>query len=151
MSWNQGIAEVVERVATARQRSAVSTRLNESLAKIGTSEAVGKWLAPRGWQSVVETYAAAHGQAADDRQAGLRSGGDEEAMVRASAGAAMLVVSHSLGEPTVREDEIGYSLENAMANLLHVADEVGVDPFQALAGALERYEDTLVGEDGVQE
>ncbi|MBB1033148.1 hypothetical protein G6031_01910 [Dietzia sp. CQ4] len=100
---------------------------------------------------MVETYAAAHGQAADDRQAGLRSGGDEEAMVRASAGAAMLVVSHWLGEPKVREGEVEYSLENAMVNLLHAADEVGVDPLQVLAGALERYEDTLVEGDGAQE
>lgn len=151
MSWRQDFAEigdvveVATRVATARQRCDVGKRRNEGLARIGKTEQTTLWLAPPGWERTLETYRAGLGQdqAAADRQAGMKAGGEEEAAVRASAGAAMLLVSHSFGESSISEGKVGYSLENAVANLLHVADEVGVDPFQVLAGALDRYSDTL--------
>lgn len=142
------VAEVATRVASARRRSGdVGHRINESLRLLGEAEATALWLGPTTtWVPMMERYCSGQEQAAADRQAGMSAGGDEEARVRASAGAAMLVVSRAFGEPSMREDKVGYSLENAVANLLHVADKVGIDPFQVLAGGLDRYGDTLEGE-----
>lgn len=152
MFGDQGSAEVDQvvavaiRVARARQRGAVANRRNEELARIGSVEATEQWRAPRGWLRALETDGATQ-KTSLERQTSLRAGGEEEAAVRASAGAAMLAASRSFAELPLRDDEVGYSLENAVVNLLHIADEVGVDPLRVLAGALERYEDTLGDEE----
>jgi len=137
MSWKT-LAEIAERVALARRQNVVERRRSEHLAKVGTVEAVAQWLAPLEWQQVLDGLES-QGQASEERQFALAAGGDEEAWARARVGAAMLTVSRRLGEPVMRADRVDYSLENAVANLLHVADEAGLDPLQVLAGGLDRY------------
>lgn len=140
------VEDVAARVASAlRRRGGVGHRINSDLMRLGSAEATALWLGPTpAWAKTMERhFCSGQEEAAADRQARMKEGGDEEAWVRASAGAAMLFVSGIYGEPSMREDKVGYSLENAVANLLHVADKVGIDPFQVLAGGLDRYGDTL--------
>lgn len=130
--------EVAARVASARAKGGIAQR------REGTPTSWG----PAFWADAVNAYGARRlAQEKDAWQEGLDAGGDEEAGFRASAGRAMLAASRELGERELSNPSLAFTFENAVSNLLHAADEAGLDPFEVLAEGLDRYSNLIPDED----